>query len=760
MSADRLPQVVRLPHLRPHVHGRPLRFRLFLLAASGLLPLAIVAGMVLAYLSAQREQDTSEAALAVSRAIASAVDAELSSTVGILQSLAVSNELESGRLADFHALARRVAERQGWRTIVLADRSGRVIQSSSIPLDAPPPQPVEQESLRRAITTGEPVVGAVAEGPMRQGPAFAVRVPVSANGQLKYVLSAAVPVERVSTVVQRQKLPATSTVGIFDQALNRVARSRLHASPHPSPSLQALLARGEPEGVGTTYTLEGIRSQTGYVRLPGSGWVVATGLSVEDADRGMYGVLGAVAAGLLASLALSAFLAWYFSRDVIEPIDALKSAARELGRGEPVHPGDPLGIAELEEVREALELASAERDRAAQERRAAESEREQRLARVTEALRQAEEASRSKDEFLAMLGHELRNPLAPMATALHLMARKGDPGTRLEREVMERQVGHMKRLVDDLLDVSRITGKRLQMRMQPLRLPDLVRHAGQALQPVLGLRQLHVEIAPTAANVWVSGDEVRLSQVLNNLLGNAIKFTGPHGRIVLRLERHEDEAQITVQDDGTGMPEEVLAHVFDLFYQAPQDADRARGGLGLGLAIVRSLVEMHGGTVQGSSGGTGQGSTFVVRLPTILPPASRGATTAAQAEDAGQGRILLVDDNQDAADTAAALLELAGYEVKVAYDPGVALKLLDDYAPKVAVLDIGLPGMSGYELAERLRSHRNCRGCHLVALTGYGTAADVAKAREAGFRKHLVKPATPEALLQAVREGMEESTPG
>jgi signal transduction histidine kinase/ActR/RegA family two-component response regulator len=757
MSAARPSAGARPLRVRPPVHGRTLRFRLFLLAASGLLPLALVAGMVLAYLSAQREQDTGDAALAVSRAIASAVDAELSSTVGILQSLSVSNELESGRLADFHALARRVAERQGWRTIVLADRSGRVIQSSSVPLNAAPPQAIEQESLRRAIATGEPVVGTVAEGPMRQGPAFAVRVPVSADGQLKYVLSAAVPVERISAVVQRQKLPVTSTVGIFDQGMNRVARSRLHASPRPSPSLQALLEKGEPEGVGATYTLEGIRSQTGYVRLPGSGWVVATGLSVEDADRGMYGVLGAVGAGLLASLALSAFLAWYFSRDVIEPIDALKSAARELGRGEPVHPGAPLGIAELEEVREALELASAERDRANQERRAGESEREQLLARVTEALRQAEEASRSKDEFLAMLGHELRNPLAPMATALHLMARKGDPGTRLEREVMERQVGHMKRLVDDLLDVSRITGKRLQMRLQPLRLADLVRHAGQALQPVLGLRQLLVDVAPTAANVWVSGDEVRLAQVLNNLLGNAIKFTAPHGRIVLRLERHEDEAQITVQDDGTGMPEEVLAHVFDLFYQAPQDTDRARGGLGLGLAIVRSLVEMHGGTVQGSSGGSGQGSTFVVRLPTILPPAGRDPATGPDAEKNGQGRILLVDDNQDAADTAASLLELSGYEVKVAYDPGVALKLLDEFAPQVAVLDIGLPGMSGYELAEVLRRHANGRACYLVALTGYGTAADMAKAREAGFRKHLVKPATPEAMLQAVRQGMDET---
>ena len=736
------------------VPGRPLRFRLFLLAASGLLPLAIVAGIVVAYVSSQREDDVKDAAMAVSRAIASAVDAELHSTIGILQSLSLSDELQPARHAEFHGLARRVADRQGWRAIVLADRGGSVILNSAQPLPAPPTRPVEEESMQRVITTREPVVGSVAEGPQRLGPAFAVRVPVLADGQLQYVLSAIVPVERIIAVVQRQKLPATSVVGIWDHHLNRVARSRLHSAIHPSASLAALLQQGRPEGVGMTYTLEGVRSQTGYVRLPDSGWVVATGMSVADADAGMLGVLGAMGAGLLASLALAAFLAWYFARDVTEPIDTLKAAAGALGRGEPVAL-QPLGIAELEEVASALQTASADRDRASEERRAAEAERESLLARVTEALRRAEDAGRSKDEFLAMLGHELRNPLAPMATALHLMARKGDPGTRLEREVMERQVAHMKRLVDDLLDVSRITGKRLQMRQQPLRLADLVQHAGQSVQPVLGLRRLDVDIAPDAADLWASGDEVRLVQVLNNLLGNAIKFTGPEGRIALHLRRVGDEAEITVRDDGAGMPPEVQEHVFDLFYQAPQEADRARGGLGLRLAIVRSLVEMHGGTVRCTSDGEGRGSCFAVRLPTIPSPAASGEHAAGDDGTASRGRILLVDDNQDAADTTASMLRLLGFEVRVAYDPGVALALLDQFVPQVAVLDIGLPGMSGYQLAQRVRAHRNGRGCQLVALTGYGTSADIAKAKEAGFRRHLVKPAGPDALLGALREGLD-----
>jgi signal transduction histidine kinase/ActR/RegA family two-component response regulator len=731
--------------------ARPLRFRLFLLAASGLLPLAVVAASVLAYLTNERQRDAQDTALAVSRALATAVDAELRATIGVLESLGLSDELQPARLAQFQALAQRVADAQGWRSVVLADGRGRVLLNSAV--RSVSPTPVERESMARIIDTRQPVVGRVAVGPRNLSPAFAVRVPVLREGELAYVVSAVIPAEHMQAVLLRQAVPATSVVAIFDQSLTRVSRTRPHAQQGPSPSLRALLESSALEGTGVTTTLEGQRSHTGYSRLPAWGWVVATGLSAEQVDTGLYGVLGAVGMGLLASLALAAFLAWYFTRSITDPIDLLKAAAGALGRGEPVHL-PALDVAELRDVGQALELASAERDRAGRERLAGEAERERLLQRATEALNRAEEASRSKDEFLAMLGHELRNPLAPMATALHLMARKGDAANRLEREVMERQVAHMKRLVDDLLDVSRITGKRLEMRMQPLRLAEVVRHAAQAVQPVLGLRRFAVEIAPDAETLWVSADEVRLAQVLNNLLGNAIKFTSPDGTIALRLRRAGDEAEIVVEDDGIGMPPEVLDHVFDLFFQAPQGADRSRGGLGLGLPIVRSLVEMHHGTVRAHSTGPAQGSMLVLRLPTILPPAAAEPARDAVAAT-GRGRVLLVDDNHDAADTAAALLELAGYEVQVAYDPGVALALLEQFVPQVAVLDIGLPGMNGYELAARLRAHRHGSRCQLVALTGYGTAADVAQAHAAGFRQHLVKPAPPEALLEAIAQALQ-----
>jgi signal transduction histidine kinase len=742
--------------MRPPASG-PLRNRLFLLAASGLLPLALVSVLVLGYLTRERAQDAQQTALAVSRALATAVDAELRATMSVLQSMASTDELRAERLPDFRELAQRIAERQGWRAVVLADGRGEFILSTGRdPAGSTVRTVIDPESMRQAISSRQPVVGRVLEGPLRQGPAFAVRVPVLRDGELAYVLSAVIPAERVLAVIQRQKLPPTSLVSVFDRGLTRVARSRLNTSARPSPSLEALIQSSGAEGEGVTVTLEGVRSHTAFTRLPDSDWIVTTGISKADADAGLYGVLGAVGLGLLASLALAAFLAWYFARGVTEPIHTLAAAAEALGRGEPVQVPQ-LGIAELREVAAALTQASSERDRAAEERRAGEAERETLLARATEALHLAEEAGRSKDEFLAMLGHELRNPLAPMATALHLMARKGDERTRNEREVMERQVAHMKRLVDDLLDVSRITSKRLAMHFEPLRLADVVRHAAQTVQPVLGLRRFQLDITREGDQLWVSGDEVRLGQVLANLLGNAIKFTGPEASLALRLRRCESDAgsaEIVVEDAGFGMPPAVLEHVFDLFYQAPQGTDRSRGGLGLGLAIVRSLVEMHGGSVGAASEGEGRGSAFTLRLPTIAPPQAQAAPAGMAPGASRRARVLVVDDNQDAADTAAALLELSGYEVQVAYDPGVALALLDAFVPDVALLDVGLPGMSGYELAARVRGHGNGSQVWLVALTGYGTQADVAQAHAAGFARHLVKPATPDALLAAVEEGL------
>jgi signal transduction histidine kinase/CheY-like chemotaxis protein len=372
------------------------------------------------------------------------------------------------------------------------------------------------------------------------------------------------------------------------------------------------------------------------------------------------------------------------------------------------------------------------------------------------ALREADKANRSKDEFLAMLGHELRNPLAPIVTALHLMAKRNDANDASERQIIERQVAHLSRLVDDLLDVSRITRGKIQLQHENVDLKAVVDRALELTQPLLETRARPITLELPAKPVWVKGDAVRLAQVLCNLLTNAAKFTPGDGDIALRISVADGWAETTVEDSGSGISSDLLPHVFDLFVQGRQPIHRNAGGLGLGLSIVKTLVHMHGGSVSAASDGTGRGSKFVVRLPlTDGVVAECPDRIPAMEEQVRGGRIMVVDDNMDAAETLAQMLDIAGYEVRTAADGDLALALLDTFVPALAILDIGLPGMSGYELARRLRADPRVPHLRLIALTGYGREPDRSRALAASFQEHLVKPVQPQRLLEAIRQLMD-----
>ena len=367
------------------------------------------------------------------------------------------------------------------------------------------------------------------------------------------------------------------------------------------------------------------------------------------------------------------------------------------------------------------------------------------------ARRQAETANRAKDEFLAMLGHELRNPLAPIATTLELMARRSPDTAIEERRVIGRQVAHLSRLIDDLLDISRITQGKVQLKREPVDVRAVIANALELTRPMFEkhARPVQVRLAPGPAQV--EGDPVRLAQVLCNLLVNATKFTPVDGRVSLDLETAGGQVEIRVADTGCGIQPELLPQVFNLFVQGRQTLDRKGGGLGLGLAIVRSLVELHGGTVTAESAGEGQGASFTVRLP--LCDASGDATIPGRRvvpAPSGGGRILVVDDNTDAAETLADLLRVTGFQARTAADAHAALKALDEFQPELALLDIGLPEVDGYQLAGMIRERPIGRDIRLVALTGYGSENDRARALQARFDEHLVKPVAIDSLMQAI----------
>ena len=369
--------------------------------------------------------------------------------------------------------------------------------------------------------------------------------------------------------------------------------------------------------------------------------------------------------------------------------------------------------------------------------------------RAEEGLR---EADRRKDEFLAMLAHELRNPLAPIKTAVEIQKRADLPDPRLVRcrDVIERQVGHLARLLDDLLDVSRISRGRITLRKETLELCGILGQAVESTRPLLRARKHELVLAPCAEPLHVEADAARLTQVVANLLNNAAKYTDEGGRIELRTERGQrNEALIRIKDTGRGIDPKDLPHVFDTFYQSTRTLDRSEGGLGIGLSLVRRLVELHGGRVEAHSDGLGKGSEFTVRLALEEPP----MTTAPQAFVplyAQSRRVLVVDDNIDAAETMAALLETLGHEVAVAHDGEAALEAVSNGSPEIVLLDIGLPRMDGYEVCRRLRDGRSTRP-FIVAVTGYGQAEDRDRALKAGFDAHLVKPASFDAIQAVLR---------
>ena len=356
-------------------------------------------------------------------------------------------------------------------------------------------------------------------------------------------------------------------------------------------------------------------------------------------------------------------------------------------------------------------------------------------------VRELAEADRRKDEFLAILAHELRNPLAPIRNGLLLLQREPDAARRNEvLPLMERQLGHIVRLVGDLIDVSRVTRGELQLRRQPTELATVISHAVETCRPVIDRRGHQLSVGLPDEPVWLDADLTRLAQVFANLLHNAAKYTEPGGRIRLAARREGSDAVVVVRDTGIGISQGMLGRIFDLFSQADRSPERSGGGLGIGLSLVRRLVELHGGSVRATSDGPGRGSEFEVRLPIRL---SELVQPSSESDTMGAGtsrRILIVDDNQDAATSLARILELLGHETRVAFDGVEALEAAETFEPDVAILDIGMPGLNGYEACRRMRERPWAGGTSFIALTGWGQEQDKRRASEAGFAFHLVKP--------------------
>ncbi|MFL6652391.1 MAG: ATP-binding protein [Sulfurifustaceae bacterium] len=733
---SRIPQSLRLG---------PLQRRLFLIVFVGLLPLVVLSFVTLHQNAQRQKRELLDSAGDTMLAVATAVDAELNISLAALDVLAMSPRLARGEFRAFYDEARELLRRRpGWATVALSDPSARQIINAYLPFGAPLPGRLDPLGAEEVARTGKPYIGNIFFSPVLKMYVFGVRIPIKQNEEVKYVLSAVMRPDSVWELLKQQRIPEQGVVAVFDRNYNVVARSLNHkewlGKPAADRMLQ-LLRQGREYGWAATTTLEGRPVYSVFHRSAVTGWSVAVGIPASELDGPVHRSYIVLGGSIVLSMLLGLVAALFVARSITRPMRELERAAAAMGRGAPPTMRDT----RLPEIRRAaFALAAAHTERA----RLLEREREARLLEK-EARLLAENANKAKDEFLAMLGHELRNPLAAIKTAAQILDNQDRAPQRMTDEakaIIRRQVDHLARLTDDLLDAGRVMMGKIYLDRKPLNLGASVQSAVEALRNTGSWS--HYELTLALDEVWVNADATRIAQIVTNLLVNATKYTLPPGTIAVSVKREGDEAVLRVRDSGLGLEPDLLPRVFDLFVQGRRSLDRAQGGLGIGLTLVRRLTELHGGRVEAKSDGPGKGSEFIVRLPAMERPSEQPAA-ATPLTYVEPRNIVIVEDNRDLRASLRSMLEMEGHHVQEAADGAAGVEAILRDGVDVAIVDVGLPVLDGLAVARTVRD-RATRKVRLIAITGYGNREDVKRGIDAGFDAYLVKPIETAKLLQAI----------
>lgn len=726
------------------------RSYLALIVAAAILPVIGVAAWGLNILLEKEREAALRGARETVRASALLIDQELSNAQTALNVLGTSLTLAQGDMSAFYQRARDAVNKPDtW--IVLFDRSGQQLINTQVPYGTSLPRRANPQNGLEIMNTQKSRVTGLVKGPIRNNYVVALDSPVAVGGGQKYTISQAFTPDYFNRVITTQPVPSDWMLAIVDREGNTLARSHEPEKFIGMPTIPALKQAMETENDGMlrTLSLNGVEVYALFTKSTVSGWTVALGVPAKEIDASAAQAVTILALGMLLALASGALAAAYFGKRLVRSIQFVEASAAALGRGMQPRPAAN-DVSEVDRLNEALiragELLTAER----QTRMHTEDELKTVLTSEKEAREIAQEQNRAKDEFLAMLGHELRNPLAPISAASEILANTphGNDKIKQTSQVISRQVRHMTQLINDLLDVSRVTRGLVAIdnREQDLRIA--VRNAVEQIRPLIDTQGHHFRMELPDAPIMVAGDQKRLVQIVSNVLHNAVKYTPPGGEIQLKLDCGSEQAVISIKDNGIGIPSDMHGSVFDLFVQGKRGSDRTQGGLGIGLALVKSLVHLHGGSVTCTSAGAGAGSEFVISLP-LLPQAGRAEAGQSDTNISAKTelRILIVDDNIDAAAMLQHYLETQGHHVDTAHTAMSALSRAQTNAYDAFLLDIGLPDLDGYELARRLRADARSSGAMLIAVTGYGQMRDKQEAQAAGFDHHFVKPVESEALL-------------
>ncbi|HWT71889.1 MAG TPA: ATP-binding protein [Oxalicibacterium sp.] len=668
-------------------------------------------------------------------------DAELSKAVMAVKVLAQSGNLASENWPAFYRQAVDADADSRMITVVI-DQSGHQRMNTFVAYGAPLLQTVPATDIRTIFTPTTPQISNVALGRLSHRHVVSVYLPVTARSGARYVVAQVMFASHFQELLPPLRDRDSGVHSMFDRNGMLIASNAGSEGEPGTPAgleLRHAMTK-EPEGMLRT-TAEGQERYTLFARSALSGWTFTLNLPVSNVESVPRKAMGLMALELFCVVVFATVAAAFFARRLTRSIECAFDSATALRQGmlPALHNS---GIREFEELQSAMHEAGLVLKKV-------EAERVDLLKREREARSSAENKNATKDQFLAMLGHELRNPLAPISSAAQLLAMGGVDEARIKRatSIIVRQVKHMTYLVDDLLDVSRVTRGLIKLDRDVLDVKQILTDALEQVRPSIAALHHHFTSTIPEENICVMGDHKRLVQIFTNLLGNAAKYTPEGGHIALTVQLQNADVVITVQDDGIGMTPELLERAFELFAQAERTSERSQGGLGLGLALVKSLVVAHGGKVSAHSDGLGKGSTFSVSLPRELncdkPLQVDEMLTSATSKSL---RILIVDDNRDAANMLGEVVKAIGHSPIVEYNPGKALKRAASELPDVCLLDIGLPQMDGYELARRLRVQNRTSKMVLIAVTGYGQQGDCKHALSSGFDYHFVKPVDTEAL--------------
>lgn len=707
--------------LKKGTKSRSLRRHLLELALLSLIPAAIFSAVVVYALWKAQERERIAIQFQTVQALAGAVEGALAGAIRrtrLLGKFAGSSDTSA-----FEQTARLVLQESAdWSNVILLSPTGeQVFNLAAGPGDVLPS--IDRAEHREARQLNKVVLTDVFVSPRRGKPVVNIIAPLDSARYEGYLLLVSLDLAYFDRLISHKDQPAGSLTSLLDANKRIIARSAEADARRGNlireDNLRTL--QGEREGTARIRTIEGLRVYNTWTTI-NNGWTVTYGPPASAIEAPLKQSLVLLAGSWLLAFGLGLALALRKQRRLARYFHML------LVKADSVEGGWPIRFAEsdIDELNQVL--------RKLHEARGALQEA---LEREREAREAAEHANNAKDRFLAMLGHELRTPLAAISSATHVMA--SDRATHQDREkafnIISRQTRHLTAMVNELLDVSRAVTGKIKLQRQPINLGETARHVLEAHE-VSGVLSNHTVIVDVA-DVWIDADKTRLEQVVQNLLANAATYT-PHGNAIqVRVRRDNDEALFQVADAGVGISQADLPHVFDLFFQAEQDVHRPYSGLGIGLTLVKSLVEMHGGTVAVHSPGRGKGTTFTVKLPaTHVPPIGKCGSAH---HDCAPQKILIVEDNADTRESLKRVLALAGHEVEEAADAPEALSILCHRQPDVALLDIGLPGMDGHDLAREIRN-RHGAAISLVAVTGYGLESDIERSLAAGFDAHLTKP--------------------